>query len=485
MPVMFKKVVIKNMFNFLFMVMVCIPEWSHALTVDTLTYGSFGKVVIYHPETAPKAVVLFASGDGGWNLGVVAMTKQIVKEGVMVAGFNIRHYFKSLQKQKVGCYYPAGDLETLSMTLQKKYKFKQYMKPILVGYSSGATLVYGALSQAPANTFKGAISLGFCPDIELNKTLCNGSGLSSHVLKENKMYYLEESKKLTAPFIVLQGVADSVCSHKTSLDFVQNCGQFAEMVSLPKVGHGFSVPKNWMPQFTAALNKIVNSPSYAERMNGTPLIRDYNNPEESASENLPLTIIPSAEKDAKSLLFFISGDGGWTGFDQSLCKSVASKGVSVVGLDAQKYFWNSKTPARAAADIGGVIEHYMQLWKVNKFIIAGYSFGADVLPFIISDLPAELSQKIEHSYMISPSENADFEIHISDMLNFGSSSDTYDVIAQLKKMANLKPVCIFGDEEEESTKLNFIRAGAEIMVLPGSHHYNNDFEKLSNVLYKK
>ncbi|MCB0850557.1 MAG: virulence factor, partial [Bacteroidetes bacterium] len=153
--------------------------------------------------------------------------------------------------------------------------------------------------------------------------------------------------------------------------------------------------------------------------------------------------------------------------------------------DAQKYFWNSKTPARAAADIGGVIERYMQLWKVNKFIIAGYSFGADVLPFIISDLPAELSQKIEHSYMISPSENADFEIHISDMLNFGSSSDTYDVIAQLKKMANLKPVCIFGDEEEESTKLNFIRAGAEIVVLPGSHHYNNDFEKLSNVLYKK
>jgi hypothetical protein len=32
--------------------------------------------------------------------------------------------------------------------------------PVLVGYSSGATLAYAALVQAPANTFRSAVSLG-------------------------------------------------------------------------------------------------------------------------------------------------------------------------------------------------------------------------------------------------------------------------------------------------------------------------------------
>lgn len=458
---------------------------TFASTTDTLSYGAFGKIVVYHPETVPDAIVIFASGDGGWNKGVVDMAKQFVKEGAMVAGFNIRNYFKSLEKQNVKCYYPAGDLEELSIIIQKKYKFKQYMKPVLVGYSSGATLVYGALAQAPANTFKGAISLGFCPDIELNKTLCDGSGLHTHTLKENRSYYLEESKKLEAPFIVLQGVQDSVCSHSTTEDFLKNCGQFAELVSLPKVSHGFSVPKNWMPQFSAALKKIKETPSYAERMNTNNGNSTLASPTLTLSGNLPLTIIPATKRDTLPFLFFISGDGGWTGFDQSLCQSLAAKGISVVGLDSQKYFWNEKSPSEAAADISQALEYYMQLWKNDKFIIAGYSFGADVLPFIIRKMPAGIAGKIHRTFMLSPSETADFEIHISDMLNFGNSNDTYDVIKEVRSMSGKKPVCIFGDSEDENSRTNFSNTGAEIILLPGSHHYNNDYEKVANVILKK
>ncbi|SPZ91950.1 Type IV secretory pathway, VirJ component [Sphingobacterium multivorum] len=49
----------------------------------------------------------------------------------------------------------------------------------MVGYSYGATLVYGLIAQAPAGTFRGGIALGFCPDITIAKPLCKGSGLSS------------------------------------------------------------------------------------------------------------------------------------------------------------------------------------------------------------------------------------------------------------------------------------------------------------------
>ena len=244
-------------------IFICCFE-AFASAADTITVGAFGKVTIYKPKTAPNAVVLFVSGDGGWNSGVVDMAKNIVDQGALVAGIDIQHYFKAIKKQKVKCYYPAGDFEELSMILQKKLKMNQYLKPILVGYSSGATLVYGMLAQAPANTFSGAIALGFCPDIETDKTLCDGTGLTSHVLKEGKAYYLEKTDKLTAPFIVLQGTTDQVCNYADTKKYMDGLKQ-GKLISLSKVGHGFSVTKNWLPQFIEAYKEVLSTPNYAKQ----------------------------------------------------------------------------------------------------------------------------------------------------------------------------------------------------------------------------
>ena len=53
---------------------------------------------------------------------------------------------------------------------------------------------------------------------------------------------------------------------------------------------------------------------------------------------MPLTLIPAAINENLPLAFFISGDGGWTSFDQTVCEKLAEKGIPVVGLDAQKIF---------------------------------------------------------------------------------------------------------------------------------------------------
>ena len=238
---------------------------SFSGSVDTLTFGPFGKVPIYQPDKTPEAVVLLVSGDGGWNKTPMEWAAKIADQGALVAGIDIVHYFKKIKSEKAKCYYPASDFENLSMTLQKKYKFKQYIKPILIGYSSGATLVYGILGQAPGNTFKGAIALGFCPDIEIDRPLCSQSGLTSHVLKEGKSYYLEATKSLTAPFIVLEGMDDKVCSYEDTKKFMENM-PMAELVSLPNVGHGFAVAKSSLPQLIAAYQKILKEPAYVHKI---------------------------------------------------------------------------------------------------------------------------------------------------------------------------------------------------------------------------
>lgn len=106
---------------------------------DTFTLPTFGRVAVYSLSGPPNSVVLFVSGDGGWNLGVVPMAQRLRDLGALVVGIDIRMFVKSLEASR-DCAYPAGALEELSRAIQLRYRLPTYKPPVLVGYSSGATL---------------------------------------------------------------------------------------------------------------------------------------------------------------------------------------------------------------------------------------------------------------------------------------------------------------------------------------------------------
>ena len=442
--------------------------------IDSVTHKKFGVITVYHPTGTPTSVALFVSGDGGWKNGVINMAKNIANQGALVLGIDAKRYGNYLSKVSAQCLYPAADFEELSLFIQKKYKFTNYYKPVLIGYSYGAVLIYGILAQAPANTFKGAIALGFCPDIELKKPLCKGSGLTQHVLKPGVSYYLEATKSLTAPFIVLNGVKDQTCPFDATAAFLKDM-PMTELVTLTKVGHGFSIANNWLPNFNAAYKKVLAARAFNEQASQP----------KAYSGTMPLTLIHSDKKNNLPFVFMISGDGGWTSFDQSLAESMASKGLSVIGLDAQKYFWNAKTPESVTADLSKAVAYYKQELGKESFVLAGYSFGASVVPFLASRLSAEMKSGLRTVFSLSPDVNADFEIHITDMLSLGSSDDKYDVIAEIKKIKSLKPLCVFGTEEDADIKDKFVRNGIKVATILGNHHFNDDYTAISSVLLKE
>lgn len=468
---------------FLIIVLIIFNHSAHADSVDTLKYGNFGKVTIYKPNTIPNSVVLFVSGDGGWNAGVVEMTQKLVQQGALVAGINIKLYFKKLNATSSKCFYPAGDFEEMSLMLQKKYKLSRYNKPILVGYSSGATLIYGILVQAPANTFKGAISLGFCPDIEISKPLCPGSGLKQHILKAGKSFYLEPSDKLTAPFIALNGTKDMICDFASTQQFMKEVNT-GKLIELPNVGHGFAVLSNWIPQFKEAYQQVLAAPSYAEQKSAQNSLLQSQNLAPLPND-LPVILLPTSLKDdTKPLVFLISGDGGWTNFDHSVAETLAEKGMPVVGLDAQKYFWNVKTPGETAQEVEKAVQHYLKQWNKKSFILVGYSFGANVVPFIANKLSPNLKALLTGIYCLSPNEKADFEIHISDMLGIGGEDESYKVTDEIKKVKQFRTVCIFGEEEDKKLRGRFEAAGAKVNTVPGNHHYNNNPAAAATVIFE-
>lgn len=233
------------------------------LHAETLPSKSFGAVIVYRQAASPEAsrrpheVVLFLSGDGGWNLGVIPMAQHLADEGATVAGIDIRHYLAKLEQADSACVSPADDLRQLGDTLQGDPQ--RAVAPILAGYSSGATLAYAALVQARAGTFKGALSLGFCPDLDLKKPLCKGAGIGFTPRNDAKGIFkgvnFLPAKELSGRWITLQGQQDQVCAAAPTEKFVAQV-RGGEVVLLPKVGHGYSVEHNWLPQYLKAYRDI-------------------------------------------------------------------------------------------------------------------------------------------------------------------------------------------------------------------------------------
>jgi type IV secretory pathway VirJ component len=200
-------------------------------------------------------------------------------------------------------------------------------------------------------------------------------------------------------------------------------------------------------------------------------------------KDMSLKVIPPVEKNNLPFVFMISGDGGWTKFDQRLAESLAQKGYATIGLDALKYFWTVKTPEQTTVDIIDAIKHYQNLWNKQAFVLIGYSFGADVIPFIANRLDTNLKESLHGILALSPDKYSDFEINISDLLHIGKSTK-YDVLAELKKIKQIEPITFFGSKEDINIRNHFKEAGIKTIILAGGHHFNNDYETISMNLHK-
>jgi type IV secretory pathway VirJ component len=247
---------------------------SETAAGETTDFGRFGAITLYRGAAEPREVVLFLSGDGGWNLGVIAMAQRLADKGALVAGIDTRHYLGELEKAAEACVSPAQDLDMLSHDLQSKLSINPYRQPTLVGYSSGATLVYAALGEAPEGLFKGALSLGFCPDLDLKKPVCKGAGIAAtpRIDAKGQLTGVDFLPARVPPgkWVVLQGQTDQVCPAPPTQKFVATVPG-AEIVLLPKVGHGYSVARNWVPQFEAAFERITaESPKTTAKPAATP-----------------------------------------------------------------------------------------------------------------------------------------------------------------------------------------------------------------------
>jgi type IV secretory pathway VirJ component len=422
-----------------------------------LSHGRFKDLVVYSPAAEASSFVLFLSGDKGWDDRAAGFAQQFAQQGAMVVGIDLPKLKAALEADGADCVFPDGDLENLSHFVQAYFHNSTYLAPLLVGLEDGGSMAYAVLAQAPQDTFAGALSVGFCPHLNLDKPLCKGSGLELTHGARGAGLNLQPIKSLNNPWVVLKDSNGLDCPAAAIRDFVSHV-HGAAIATLPSL--------NERP-VKAAFAKLAAA--NASRSVAPP----------AALGDLPVVEVPAPPNmpPADSFAIIMSGDGGWAGIDQNIAAALSAKGIPVVGWDSLRYYWSARTPDGVAADTDKIIRYYLSHFDKKRVLLIGYSQGADVLPFAVNRLPAATKAVVSLIAILGMSEHALFEFHVSSWISDANSGP--ETLPEVNRISGIPVLCVYGEDERDSLCPKLDPGKFKIVKVKGGHHFDGNYAALA------
>lgn len=449
--------------------------WT-AVPEQTLSHGRFENLTVYAPDTPPRGFVLLLSGADGWTPGMTDTARQFVRQGALVAGIDTRQLAANLEADGSDCVFPDGDLENLSHFVQAYYRLPAYLPPILAGKASGAALAYATLAQAPAKTFGGALSIGFCPAMTLRKPLCKSGGLDFDPDAHGGVDLLP-AKQLVESWVVVDepgasspgppAIAPAACDAAAIRRFV---AQVPGAQFIQPGGQGESGAAQRPAPYAEGLESLLRK--------NEPLATTV----PPALGDLPLVAVPAQPGTAPSdlIAIMLSGDGGWAGLDKDVATALAAQGITVVGLDSLRYFWSPRTPEGLAADLDRMVKYYLAGPKLRRVLLIGYSQGADVLPFALNRLSDATRSHVILAAVMGLSQHALFEFHLTSWI---SNSDAGPAtLPEVHRIRGIPVLCIYGSGEDDSLCPRLDPHKVTVVKLKGGHHFDGDYGALANAI---
>lgn len=201
--------------------------------------------------------------------------------------------------------------------------------------------------------------------------------------------------------------------------------------------------------------------------------------QDGSALDIPVVEVPAGQS-TDTVTLFLSGDGGWRDLDRDVAGEMAKLGYPVVGIDTLRYYWQHKTPEQSAADLSELMQHYRRKWGTKRFVLTGYSFGADVLPAIYNRLPGEDQQRVDAVILLAFARSGSFEIEVQGWL--GSAGKEAPTGPEMARLPASKVVCIYGVDESDESGCTDHTAVGERVELPGGHHFDEDYPALAKRL---
>lgn len=390
-----------------------------APSVEAIFGGRFGPVAVVRPPTPPARVVLFLAADGDLESSALRPTLvALARDGALVLVVSTQRWVRHVRGDR--CAYPAGDLESLAQSLEKALGLPAYLRPILVGEGTGATVALAAMTQAPAGSFLGVVGFGAHASPSPPLSFCRGSA----------------GPRSPSPARVDLPSRDPTALRAAVTSFDAGARAAATRAPAPEVA------------------------------------------------DLPLVVVAATAPGRGAFALLVTGDGGWAGIDRELAAAVAAKGLPVVGLDSLSYFWTRRTPESFARDLGRIIEHYATALGRSDVALIGYSRGADVLPAAVSLLPSGSRARVKVVALLGPGRAAAFELHVTDFLSSRAGGRPILPDVERLAETPVVCLFGRDEADESLCPLLRGHPGASLVELGGGHHFGGDYGAVARAVVR-
>lgn len=396
------------------------------------------------PKGAPVGFAVFVSGMDGWTNDRRDEAQALVDAGMIVLPVDGKSYLAGIDKASDDCIYTISDFEGLARSAGRALGLSTYFRPVIVGAGTdGGTLAWASLANAPDNTIAGAVALGFSNHLASQHPFCPGPTQKERLADGAWSYGFDAPQVAPMTFIADQADnarIDPAYAGHTGVKVVREAGdRTAQLVSE-----------------TLALAKA----------------------DTAAAHQLPVTDL-GPTRGARAVAVIWSGDGGWRDIDEGIGETLAARGFAVAGFDSLRYFWAERTPQEMARDMAIAIKRVDPTGKL-PVLLAGYSFGANTLPFAWQYLDPAIRARTQLVALLAPEPKTGFEIKVDGWL--GGATGEENVTAAIASLPAATLRCYYGAEEEESGCTGPGVAPQAQVKLDGGHHFDGDYEKLAGTL---
>lgn len=418
---------------------------ARAETAPEFDPGLIPDPVILTPDGPATGTVFLLSSEAGWGEAEAALAARLRHANAVVVGIDLPAYLAALDAKGQDCVYLVADFERLSHALKRSTGAEVFHAPILAGLGMGGALAIDVLSQTPADTLGGIVAANPTAQEGLRTPLCTKQARAE---VGGGAAYTPPAGAQPAPLTVVLG-SDAPPDAAARVDALAAAGVDLTRKASAEPG-------------AAALGDAVAGTIAAAAMAG----------------DAPAIVELAATPTRDAMAIMISGDGGWRDLDKTVSGLLQAQGVPVVGLDALRWFWTLRTPEETGRELARLIDVYTDRWDVSRVILAGYSFGASVLPAAFAAMPPETRAKVAQITLLAPGETADWEITVSGWLGSASSAAT-PIGAPLTALPPGLVQCVYGEKETDSACPALEGSEAELIRTSGGHHFDGNYPALA------
>lgn len=176
---------------------------------------------------------------------------------------------------------------------------------------------------------------------------------------------------------------------------------------------------------------------------------------------------------SKRLILFLTGDGGYSKMAKKVCRLLQAHHYHVIAWDT-RYFWGGRTLNQATKAFERVVCRAGFPQKAQQISVIGFSFGADITPFIVNHISPTLQHQLSDIVLLSPSRSGEFRIDLVTLL-FPAREGTLNVLQEINQIQ--LPTTVILNDNDSLLETDFIPA-ISVKRLPGNHHFDHNYPQL-------